>query len=329
MWDSCATTWTKQASVSGTDTTAYDFFGSSVSLSGDTLLVGANYKAQSSASGAAYVFTRSGTTWTQLQKLTPVTGAQARFGFALAQSGTTIAVGSPLGKDPSSVVTYTGVVSIYTKGMNGLYAYKALPMPAEIAHNDNYGYSVSLESGTLVAGAPGAQVWSTNAGTTGKAWIFTGSGSTWTQAAYLTPADGAVDDWFGKSVAQSGTTVIVGAPANDGAGTDAGAAYVYSKVGSTWTFVQKLTASDATAGANFGFTVAAVSSTRVIVGAPGASKLYSFSLVGSTWTEDAAAYTACSNTAGTALAVSGNYAITGKTAGTVFDLTDPDTTCVP
>jgi len=86
--------------------------------------------------------------------------------------------------------------------------------PADIASNDLYGYSLELDSGTLLAGAPGraASGGAWNQGNTpGKAWVWTGSGSTWTETAYLTPSDGESMDSFGNAVAIEGDTIAVGA----------------------------------------------------------------------------------------------------------------------
>jgi hypothetical protein len=100
---------------------------------------------------------------------------------------------------------------------------------------------------------------------TGAAYVFTGSGGTWTQQATLTATDGAANDLFGYSVALSGSTAILGA---DGKNTSTGAAYVFARSGGTWTQQIKLTASDGGTADNFGISVAIAKSTAV-VGAPG------------------------------------------------------------
>jgi hypothetical protein len=334
VWNSCTSSWVEQQVVVGSDTANDDLFGSSVSLEGDTLLVGANYRPISGGgSGKAYVFTRSGTTWSQAQAINPPTAAGLRFGYALAQSGSTMAIGSPLAKHPSSGLTYTGIVSVYTKGPGGMWQYKAavLPSETEVVTMDHHGTSIALDNGTMVVGAPGEYVWGNSAGAKkGKAWVFTGAGDTWTETAYLVASDGAGNDWFGKSVARSGNTIIVGAPNHDSAGTDAGAAYVFTYANGSWSQTAKLVASDAAASAWFGFTVAAVSETRVVIGAAGAGKLYSFSKSNGNWVQDAGTFTGCpaNATVGYTLSVSGNLAISSKPGAFVFDLADPTTTCV-
>jgi hypothetical protein len=95
----------------------------------------------------------------------------------------------------------------------------------------------------------------------------------------------------------------------------------------SWTTQQKLTAPDPTAGAKFGSSVAVVSATRVLVGAVGAGKVYSFSRTGGSWTSDAV-YTACSGSPGQSLAASGSLAVSATTGAWVFDLADAGTACV-
>jgi hypothetical protein len=201
-WDCATSAWAEEGFVSGSDTLEEDLFGSSLSLAGSSLVVGANYKDTGvSSSGVAYAFSRSGTTWSQLQKISAPGGAGQRFGWAIAQTSTTLAISSPLGKDPSSLVTYTGAVGIYTKGMNGLWANRTLLVPSTAAKDDAFGASLAMDGNNLVGGAPGAYIWGVNTGVPGKVWVFTGSVATWTEAPALVASDGANEDWFGRSVA--------------------------------------------------------------------------------------------------------------------------------
>lgn len=328
-WDTCNSSWVEQTYVQGSDTIETDLFGSSLSLRGTSLIVGANYKDMGSgSSGVVYAFGGSGSSWSQTQKITAPNGTGQRFGLGIAQTSTTLALTSPLGKDPTSLVTYTGAIAVYTKGMNGLWQYRAILVPAAAIKFDGFGYSVAMDGNNLVGGAPGTFQWSANGQGAGKAWVFNGSVSTWNETGALAPSDGADNDWFGRAGAIAGNTIIVGAPRHDSAGSDAGAAYIFSYANGSWTQSAKLTASDAAVNANFGFTVAATSESHVLIGAPGAGKVYAFTKVNGTWTQDAAVQTACSGGTGWALGVSGNMMITGKTKATMFDLADPNTACV-
>jgi len=135
---------------------------------------------------------------------------------------------------------------------------KAELTAADGAAHDNFGWSLAVSGSTAVVGAYGKN------SSTGAAYVFVRSGSTWSQQAKLTAADGAPRDSFGSSVALSGSTGVVGADANS---SSTGAAYVFTRAGGTWTQQIKLTASDGAPGDNFGNSLAIANSTAV-VGAP-------------------------------------------------------------
>src|SRR5439155_610697 len=128
-----------------------------------------------------------------------------------------------------------------------------------------FGYSVAVSGDTAVVGA---YYDDTPAGTdAGSASVFVRSGTTWTQQAHLTAADGAAYDDFGTSVAVSGDTAVVGAYLDDTpAGADAGSASVFVRSGTTWTQQAHLTAADGAAYDYFGVSVA-VSGNTAVVGA--------------------------------------------------------------
>ena len=161
--------------LTASDGAASDYFGDSVAIDGDTLVVGARYDDDNgSASGSVYVFIHSGIIWTQQAKLTASDGAaDDRFGSSVAIDGDTIVVGALL--------------------------------------NDDNG----TDSGT--------------------AYVFTRSGTTWTQQAKLTASDGALDDEFGQSVAIAGDTIVVGADRDDDNGNRQWIAYVFTRSGTAWT----------------------------------------------------------------------------------------------
>jgi hypothetical protein len=103
-------------------------------------------------------------------------------------------------------------------GSGATWTQQAKLIASDGAVSDGFGISVAISGTTAVVGAPGKNSY------TGAAYVFVGSGTTWTQQAKLTAADGAANDQFGYSVAISGTTVVVGA---DGKNSGTGAAYVY------------------------------------------------------------------------------------------------------
>ena len=213
------TTWTQQAKLSGADLTPNAQLGRTVTIDGDTAAIGAPVQ---SDIGAAYVFVRSGTVWTQQAKLTPSDGVIVdRFGLGIGLSGDTVLVGAP---QHDSTGTDSG--SVYVYGRSGTsWSQQVILNASDSGSNKRFGTSVDLEGDFAVIGSP-----STSAA--GAAYVFTRSGSTWTEVEKVTASDGAASDNFGFASALSGDTILIGAQnANTPSGNFAGAAYFYSPVG--------------------------------------------------------------------------------------------------
>lgn len=161
------------------------------------------------------------------------------------------------------------------------------------AAGDFFGVSVAVSGSTAVVGASLADVGAN--GDQGAAYVFVRTGTVWSQQAKLTASDGAAGDRFGTSVAISGETVVVGAP-NDTVGANAGqgSAYVFVRSGTTWTQQQMLTASDGSAGDDFGISVGLDGDTAIVgadlddfMGQVDQGSAYVFVRSGTTWSEDA------------------------------------------
>jgi len=201
--------------VTASDGAAGDLFGISMALSGDTALVGAwaHDVGANANQGSAYVFVRSGSTWSLQQKLTASDGATGdEFGFSVALSGDTALIGAPtvdIGANLNQGSVYVFVRSGST------WSQQSKLTASDGAAGDWFGYQVALSSDTALVGATndtiGANAYQ------GSAYVFTRSGTTWSQQAKLTASDGAADDQFGNSVALSGDTALVGA-ADDNVG---------------------------------------------------------------------------------------------------------------
>jgi|GEM_PF-1346552 len=243
------TTWSLQQVLSASDGTSSDFFGSSVAISGDTVVVGSPL--HNGQKGAAYTYVRSGTSWTQQAELTASDRANGDyFGSSVAISGSTVVVGAQYHNN-SAGAAYVFVQSGTT------WSQQAELTASDGASNDLFGYSAAIDGSTLVIGAYGH-----NTGK-GSAYIYTQSGATWSQQAEMTASDGTFFDNFGYSVSISGNAVIVGAQENN---NSTGAAYIYTRSGTTWSPQSKLTASDGTTTDNFGWSVG-ISGDTVVVGA--------------------------------------------------------------
>lgn len=284
--------WVRQARLTAADPESFTNYGRSVAIAGNTIVVGAsNADGLQNATGAAYVYTRSGTTWTQTAKFSASDGEGfSDFGMTVSLSGDTIAVGAPstfIGDE-----NVQGAVYVFVRS-GATWTQQAKLIASDGAAFHNLGSAVSIDGNTLVAGAHQAEA----NGTTfaGAAYVFVRSGSTWSEQAKLVANDAGFSDEFGISVALDGDHALIGSRgANVGTASDQGAAYAFVRSGSTWTQEAKLVATDGVAGDLFGAAVALDGDTA-LVGAPLSGALsgvdldrgaiYAFSRSTGTWTQ--------------------------------------------
>jgi len=321
VWDGSA--WTVQQAISGNGALCY---GASVSLYQDTLFVGAPMdKVSGVPDGAVFVYARSNGTWTQQQEIT--NASTQYFGWSESVDGTQAAIGAPHAYLSQGTQPQAGEVFVYTKSGPQWSQSAAITAPLPVTDGE-FGESVALNGTTLVVGAPGD--WISGANTQpGTVYGFTQVGSSWYLQNAVQPANVGVHDLFGFSVATAGHTMIAGAPNNSDNGANAGKAWIYVLSNNTsWVETQPISPTDAAAGAQFGYTVAAISDNEVLVGAPGAQKVYLFTLANGAWTQTTS-YTACtSSELGWNLATNGTLAVSGRNNDWIIDLTQPNTACI-
>jgi hypothetical protein len=309
------TTWSQQAKLTAGDGAAIDLFGYSVAVSGDTAVVGAASDAigANTGQGSAYVFTRTGTSWSQQAKLTASDGAESDvFGISVAVSGDTAVVGAS--QDDIGANGNQGSAYVFTRSGTS-WSEQAKLTASDGAAIDVFGFSVAVSGDTAVVGAPQDDIGANT--DQGSAYVFTRSGTTWSQETKLTAGDGAASDEFGFSVSVSGDTAVVGALRDDiDANTEQGSAYVFTRSGTTWSQQAKLTASDGAASVFFGYSVAVSGDTAVVgaaaFGANGSA--YVFTRSGTLWSQQAkltAGDGAVSDQFGYSVAVSGDTAVVG------------------
>jgi hypothetical protein len=246
------TTWTQEAKLLPSDNTAGDWFAYCVSIDGDTALIGAQGDASLVDTGTAYVFTRSGTTWTLEQKLNASDGAAGDcFGFMVSLEGDTALIGADWDDDNG---VNSGSAYVFTRsGTTWIQEAKLLASDGA-AEDDFSGGGVYLYGNTALIGA---EFDDDNGVDSGSAYVFTRSGTTWAQEAKLLPSDGAAYDQFSmNAVTLEGDTAVIGAWYDDDNGANSGSAYIFTRTGTTWTQQQKLLASDGAAGDQFGVAVA-------------------------------------------------------------------------
>ncbi|MSP15505.1 MAG: hypothetical protein EXR73_02640, partial [Myxococcales bacterium] len=279
--------WTQQARLTSADGAATDQFGGAVALSGDTLLIGARLDDASVANqGSAYVFLRSGSTWTQEAKLVASDGgADDNFGTAVALDGNSALIGAP---DDNGPATDQGSAYVFLRSGSS-WLEQAKLTATDGATNDRFGTSVALTGESVLIGAPSDDIGgNTNQG---SAYAFVRSSSSWSEQAKLTADDGAANDSFGRSVALAGETALIGAPDDNGPAVDQGSAYAFMRSGTAWSQQARLTASDGAADAAFGMSVA-LSGESALIGAylhdaplANSGSAYYFVRGGVTWTE--------------------------------------------
>jgi hypothetical protein len=216
------TSWAQQAELIASDGTEDAGFGSSVALSGDTALIGSPNPG-GEGDGAAYVFVSSGAGWTQQTELVPEAGGDMDFfGKSVALDGDTALVGAPwqMSSGPS---TTQGLVYVFTR--SGPSWSRQAELTADDEASDEFGWSVALDGDNALIGSPEHQVGANDG--QGTAYLFTGSGSSWSQQSELSASDGAASDAFGSAVALDGGLLLVGAPDHAVSGkAEQGAAYV-------------------------------------------------------------------------------------------------------
>ncbi len=268
--------WGEVIKLTASDAQANDYFGRSVSISGNYALVGADGEDQyGNLAGAAYMFAKDqggSNNWGEVKKLTAFYPLfEDYFGRSVSVSGNYAIVGSP-NKDLGDL--YAGAAHIYYKDQGGTdnwggvqYIYQSDPIDF-----DYFGESVSISGNYAVVGAYGEE--SGNYNESGSAYIFykdQGGTDNWGQFKKLTANIPNDYDYFGRSVSISGDYILVGANGEDTGGSSAGAGYIFYKDqggSGNWGQAKKLTAGDAQASDNFGRSVS-IAGDYAILGADG------------------------------------------------------------
>jgi hypothetical protein len=268
--------WSFSTKLTASDAAAGDFFGDAVTISGNTIIIGA--PGDDSSTGAAYVFMRSATVWSERDKLTASDGAlNDNFGSAVALQGATEAVIGARGDDSS-----TGAAYVFERLAN-VWSQQYKLTASDGAPGDGFAASMALAiaNNTIVIGAPGDD------SSTGAAYVFGWTGTAWSQQDKLTASDGAPNDNFGSATTLAdSSTAFVGAPGDN---WSTGAVYVFARSANVWSEQDKLTAIDGAADDGFGHSVS-VSGGRAAIGSFGdddngssSGSAYVYARSGMTW----------------------------------------------
>jgi hypothetical protein len=255
------TTGIPRGTIGALDAGLDDEFGISLAVDNHRVVVGARYGESNGVgdSGAAYVYTVSGSIWQFDGKLLADTSvAGDAFGFSVALDGTTAVVGAPF----DDVAAADGGAALVFRESGGTWVQAGRLVGDDTADGDHFGVSVGISGDTIIVGADledGVDE------SSGAAYVFKDVSGVWQQQAKLTAGDAAELDYFGRSVAIDGDTIVVGAyNSNKGGISSCGAAYVFQETGGSWPQAAKLTASDAGSVDRFGASVAIEGETIVI-----------------------------------------------------------------
>jgi hypothetical protein len=324
--------WALEQEILGFEIAGDDRFGAAVALDGDGLAVGAPGDDPGTGidAGAAYVFERSAGTWTQKVKLVDPAGGESHgFGHAVAFDAGTLAVAAP-GQGDGRVHVYEDIAGVFIPrallastatgrgpfgGCLALRGDRLLVgtrtdgwtvgsaefflrsgsawspgqplLPSDLGPGEQYGQAVALAGATPAVSAP-------NRLSTGAVWLWESSGPGWAIQARLDNPGTATDDEFGVAVALEGTTLVVGAPADDTtSGRGSGSVSVFERVGAAWVLRQKLLPPPEILdlppfdSLRFGASVA-LSGDRLAVGAPVTwweGRVFVYARSGGTWSQ--------------------------------------------
>jgi hypothetical protein len=306
-----STKWIEEQKLTAGDGFEGDYFGYSVSISGDYVVIGAPQNDDladnvlSDSTGKAYVFKKEGAKWIEEKKLLAADGsANDLFGFSVSISNEYIIIGAPSGNNS------TGTSYLFKRdGTNWEEDQKLLA--SDGSRYDNFGKSVSISNEYVIVGA------FFNNDLTGSAYIFKHEGKNWIEKQKLKPGDDSTAAFFGYSVSISDNQLIVGAPTVD---DTTGWAYVFRREGKKWIEEQKLKASNNTTRTFFGWSVS-ISGDYAIVGDPFdddngllSGSAYLFKSGNGTWTEIqklTASDAAVVDYYGWSVSISGNYLSVG------------------
>ena len=282
-------TWSLQATLKASNAEMGDSFGTSVSIDGDTLIVGASGEDSDATgvdgdetndgidnAGAAYVFVRNNGAWTQQAYLkSSAPGIFDAFGQAVVIDGDTIAVGAPnedsnalgVGGDPTNDMSMdSGAVYIFQR--QGVTWSAGDYIKASAAREFSFGRALALQGDTLVAGAPGRGGINTNP-TTGPAGggnvnVYTRVAGVWSHEAEIVNGNTQNGDAFGNAIALDADTIVIGALAEDNISNslgNSGVIYVYTRQGGVWTEQTALRAFEPDQSDAFGTSVAILGDT--------------------------------------------------------------------
>lgn len=242
--------WTLEATLRASDPTGNARFGDAVAIDRDTIAIGAIGFSQSR--GAVYVFVRSGSNWTQQQRLTLGNGnANDRLGLSVALDGDALVAGAP-GRD--GLASDQGAAYVWRRSA-GSWSLESTLTRASPAIGDRLGSAVDVAGDVAVAGAPFAEgSGRVDAGVV-LTWLRTPGG--WQAQSELESLDTSEGAQFGAALVLDGPRMLIGAPSDDAQGDNLrGSAELYLLDGGPWVRRQRVIVEDGGPEDQFGSALA-------------------------------------------------------------------------
>ncbi len=325
--------WNIQDSLIASDAAAGASFGYSVDIDGDYAIVGAPFWDSTGVItnvGKAFIYIRTGSTWNEQSVLKPsYRGTDAVFGFSVAINGLYAVVGA---KKDDEIAFRAGAAYVFFR-QGSIWSEQEKLLGSEHEQNDRFGNSVSISGNTILVGVwyddgeePDFQGGGFNPDrrNSGAAYVFTRTGTVWSEQYILRPPNPVEVGWFGYSVSIDGDYAIIGTPASGTVPPSTGSAYIFHRNGTSWNLQEEIFASDGGNSDDFGYSVS-ISGDFVLVGAmrwdyappstPQSGAAYSYLRSGSQWNEKAiivATDFTAGDEFGTSVAINGNYSIIGS-----------------
>jgi hypothetical protein len=246
--------WTQTQEIAPADGADNDVFGGALDLQGDTLVVGSpNHNGDASRSGALYVYKNIAGVWTAQQELSvPASATSAFLGESVHLDGDQLIAGAD-GVWNSS----PGAAYIFTRS-SGVWSQSAELDPSADSDPLNMGFAVALSGDTAMAGS-----WTAGA-FEGRVWVFTRSGTTWSQSQVISGPAGKRGQLGGRLILSGDTAFVTANSETVGANEWQGAVHVLKRTGATWSEVQLLTLDGGVAGEELGYGSALSGSTLLL-----------------------------------------------------------------
>jgi hypothetical protein len=292
--------WVEESKVVASDGAPFDYFGFSIAVHGDLLVVGARGPSDDGGRpGAAYMYRRDGSTWLEETKVSGSEASQDYFGYTVAGADDLAVVGAIWDEEKGEKA---GAAHVYRFDGSDWSEEEKL-LASDGAPGDWFGSSVSISGDTVLVGASWEDHGVADAG---AAYVYRYDGSAWDEEGKLTAFDGAAEDYFGTSVAICGDVAVVGAPRDNDMGEDSGSAYVFRHDGSEWSLASKALALDGTSHDRFGCAIG-LSDGNAVIGAASADAAYVFGDVDGDDCNENGTVDACDILAGNAFDCNANF----------------------